>query len=165
MNIKLGLLLSLSLIAVIRLSAQAQNSVKMLEFEDFGCEELKLRTEKLLLEVANNPGSTGYIIGYDGRYRRFNRNSQSSRDFVYSLPRTNELTSRLDLIKKQLKFLLGTLPWNDKNYIFVNGGVREHLTIEYFVVPKGAKPPAPTPALKKIRHVPGRVRRLSLGDC
>ena len=161
MKIKVKFFIILILLAAVRLSAQTVSPIKVHEFEVFDCEELKLRTHNLLAEISKNPGSKGYIIGYDGEYRRFGRKSRSGLNYTYAPPRTNELKSRLDLIKKQLVFL----SVSPRNFVFIYGGVRKHLTIEYFVVPKEALSPKPTPTLKRIKHARGLVPQLTLGDC
>jgi hypothetical protein len=161
MTIKSLFLLALLLGSVASFYAQTNKPLKVSEFEDFGCEELKWVTHIFLVEIEKTPDSQGYIIGYDGKYRRYGGNSRSRSDYKYAFPRTNELRSRLDLIKKQLVFLNGS----SRNFVFLNGGIRKHLTMEYYVVPNGGSPPTPTPTRIRIRHIRGTVKRLSLGDC
>ena len=161
MKIRFEFTLLFLLLVVTRSSGQTAEPIKVYDFEEFGCEELKIRTFNLLKEIAKYPESRGYIIGYDGKYRRFNPHSSSTFDYKYAFPRIGELKSRLGLIKKQLVWFHAS----PRDFVFTNGGVRQHLTIEYFVVPKGAPTPKPTPTLKNIPHVRGVAPRPALSDC
>ncbi len=77
------------------------------------------------------------------------------------LPRIGKANSRIDLIKKHLKFLR----YSTKNIVFINGGFRENLTAEFWLVPRNAEPPKLTPTLKKIKHRKGKAPKLQMGDC
>ena len=137
------------------------NEVKMIHsFEEFGCEELKLKTHEFVNEIDRNSDAKGYVIIYEGKYRQHIPKTNYL-TFRYSLPRVGEADSRINLIKKQLLFF----NYPVKNIIFINGGFREKLTVEFFVVPKGAQPPKPAPILNKIRYKKGKAPKLYIGDC
>jgi hypothetical protein len=159
---KLEFLKGIFCIFVFALAAFAQtNGTKLVHsFEEFGCEELKLRTHEFVEEIDKSLDAKGYVIIYEGRYRQYiPKNNYST--FKYGLPRNGEANSRIKLIKKQLLFFKYPI----KDIVFINGGFREKLTVEFYVVPKDGEPPKPTPTLDKIRYKKGIAPKLTLGDC
>jgi hypothetical protein len=153
---RLKFLLIIFCLFVFNLSVLAQiNEPKKIDtFEEFDCEALKLKTFYLLEEIKKTPQSKGYVIIYDGKYKSYKQNSS---DFEYILPRINEVDTRIQLIKAQLQWL----DYPPRNVIFIKGGIREKLTVEYFVVPNGAETPKSTPTLKKIKHRKGKAPKIS----
>jgi len=131
---------------VVRMSAQSAETKKIDEFEDFGCEEVKARTENLYLQLIKTAGSHGYIIVYEGKIR-FSWPREH-----YLLPHIGEANSRIRAIKTYIDFLkISKFP-----VTILFGGYREHLEAEYFLVPPGGTTPTPLPTLKRIKHRKGR---------
>ena len=131
----------------VRMSAQSAETKKVDEFEDFGCESLKARTEELYRELIKDEGSRGYIIVYEGQYH------PSLTSDRYVLPRVGEANSRILAIRTHMKFLK-----IDRAPIKITfGGYREHLEVEYFLIPAGGANPKTSPTLKRIKHRKGRA--------
>lgn len=141
--------------------AQNNQARKIDEFKDFGCENLKARTDFFITEIIKTPKSKGYVIIYEGKFPAFNFDRNGKEVIRDVFPRIGEANSRIQLIKYHFKFL-GYPP---ENIIFVNGGFRENLTVEFWLVPKGAELPKLTPTLDKIRHIKGKPPKLHMGDC
>jgi len=139
-SVKISLVLLLVL--VVRSSGQSNPATKIDEFEDFGCEELKARTENLYLQLKEITGARGYIIVYEGRYRLGSR---------YQLPHVGEGNSRIRAIREHMTFLR----ISDAPIKIIFGGYREHLSAEYFIVPAGGAVPKPSPTLIRMKHRKG----------
>jgi hypothetical protein len=137
------------------LSVFAQGKTeKLFEFEEFDCESLKVKTFDFAEGLKKTPESKGYVIIYDGKYRKYKQNSG---DFDYVLPRLNEVDTRIQLIKDVFSFL----NYPPENIVFIKGGAREELSVEYFIVPRSAEIPKPTPNLDKIKHRKGKAPKIS----
>lgn len=141
--------------------AQTKEARKFDELEVYNCEDLKVRVFNFIAGIKNETGSKGYIVIYEGKYKAFSydKNGNSTSKFV--LPRIGEANSRLQLIKQHFEFL----GYSSKNIVFLNGGFRENLITEFWLVPEDAEQPKLTPTLKKIKHRKGKIPKLQMGDC
>ncbi len=142
------LILLISLSLVITVSAQNNTVRKVDNINSFICDDLKARVYNFATEIINVKYAKGYIIVYEGK-------------FDNNLPRKGEANSRIELIKKHFKFLR----YSTENIVFVNAGFRENLIAEFWLVPKNAEPPKPSPTLEKIKHRKGKAPKLQMGDC
>ena len=90
------------------------------------------RIERFSKQLEKERAGKAYIIYYQARitYKNFGWN----------------FGNRVDRINNQIKY-------NDRikveDVVTVNGGYRENNTVEFWIVPKNAEPPAPTPTLDK----------------
>ena len=136
MNKLLFGLFSLFLLAY-SVSAQSKEARKIDEFSfDIDCEESKSKVDLFGTELINNPGSTGYIVFYEGRiYPMPNGNK---------LPRRNEAKARANEFIKTYVIFRGI---GDKVKL-IDGGYREKYTIEFWIVPKEAGLPVLAPTVK-----------------
>lgn len=122
-------------------SAQ-KNSValKFDEFDDasniqfYPFEELTLsqRIERFIRQIKQERGIKVYLIYY--RARKEN-NLNSSKSSSWAVETSSEIR-----YKTKLK---------DEDIISIDGGYKERNTIEYWIVPKNAEPPKPTPSFDK----------------
>jgi len=114
------------------------------EFDEFGnicCDDEKARLDNFFIEVQNNPEMQWYIIFYGGRCHSYSY-CHSSR---LRIPRRRESEARAARLKP---YLVDTRGLESKRVVVVNGGYRELLMAELWIVPKGAKPPTPTPTVQ-----------------
>lgn len=110
------------------------------EFPSVAFDDDKARLDNLAIELQNNPGATGYIIGYAGRRSRAGVGDQmGTRAIDYLVNRRGISRSRL---------------------AYINGGHREDVTYEIWLVPQGAETPRPTPTLdpSQLRPAPAPRR-------
>ena len=136
-------------IFVLSISAQTNEARKIDSIDRFFCDELKDRINSFEIGINKEKNARGYIIVYEGKSGSV-------------LPRIGEANSRIDFMKKLLKILR----YSPKNIVFINGGYRENLTAEFWLVPQNTEPPKPTLTLKKIKHRKGKVPKVSLiSDC
>ena len=111
------------------------------EFPSVAHDDDKARLDNLAIELQNNPGSTGYIVTYAGRYSRAGEADRMGQRAVEYLTTTRGLSA--DRVR------------------FINGGYRDANTFELWLLPQGVTPPTPTPTLTpdQIRPAPRRTRR------
>ncbi|MGH9913815.1 MAG: hypothetical protein ACRD63_00845, partial [Pyrinomonadaceae bacterium] len=76
----------------------------------------------------NNPGAQGYIIAYGGR-----------------VGRAGEASARAERAKT---YLVGTRGVDAGRITTVDGGYRDALTVELWIVPTGAQAPEATPTVQ-----------------
>lgn len=88
----------------------------------------KARLDNFAIQLQNEPGSQGYIIAYAGRRAR-----------------TGEAQARADRAKD---YLVNTRGIDPGRIVTVDGGYREDLTVELWIVPQGATPPTASPTLQ-----------------
>jgi hypothetical protein len=98
------------------------------KFDEYGnvnFNDEKARLDNFAIQLQNNPSAQGYIIAYGGRRQR-----------------AGEAQARADRAKN---YLVNTRGIDAGRIVTVDGGNRENLTVELWVVPTGAQPPAATP--------------------
>ncbi len=123
------------------------------EYGDICSGDEKARLDNLAIELQNNPEFQVYVIFYGGR-------CYSSCGYDYPLhrprrPRKGEAEARAARIKP---YLANTRGLDPERIFVISGGHRESWTAELWIVPKGAKPPAPTPTVQPedIEYIKGR---------
>ena len=89
----------------------------------------KARLDNYAIQLQNEPGSQGYIIAYAGRRSR-----------------AGEAQARADRAKD---YLVNTRGIDPGRIVTVDGGFREDLTVELWIVPTGATPPTASPTLQQ----------------
>ena len=142
------------LIFPITVSSQTSNQAqKVDEFGITNCDDWMARSENLSSKMREDESSLGYIIYYGGRVNIQPYGSPHTR----RLPRRGEAFARAAAIKSRYVNSLGI---DGNRIMLLNGGYRENWTVELWLVPKGGRPPLPTPSLKEsvIRFRKGRVR-------
>jgi hypothetical protein len=92
------------------------------EYGPVSFEDEQVRLNRFVVELQNDPTAQGYLIGYGGRRGR-----------------DGEAQRRLDRARE---YLVNTLGVAGSRLVTIDGGFREELTVELFVVPQGAHPPA-----------------------
>jgi hypothetical protein len=113
------------------------------EFPSVAFDDDKARLDNLAIELQNNPGATGYVIGYAGRRSRAGVGDQMG--------------------TRAIDYLVNYRGISRSRLVYMNGGYREDVTYELWLVPQGAEPPRPTPTLdpSQVRPAPPtrRTRR------
>lgn len=107
------------------LRQDTKNPIKVDDFGRTGDCETGGRLDNFLIRVQENPDATGYIITYHGRN---------------ALPADYEVIAYERIIKNHLTFR----NQDASRFTFLNGGFREELSIELWLVPSGASEPTPT---------------------
>ncbi len=87
--------------------------------------------------MQNDPTSQGYLVCYGGRRGR-----------------TGEAQRRCDRAKD---YLVTTRGIDGSRVVTVDGGFREDLTVELWIVPSGATPPAASPTVDPSEVRPTRA--------
>jgi len=113
------------------------------EYGDICSGDEKARLDNLAIELQNNPDFQVHVIYYGGR-------CYSSCGYDYPLhrsrrPRKGEAEKRAARIKP---YLVNTRGLEPERVFVINGGHRESWTAELWIVPRGVKPPAPTPTIR-----------------
>ncbi|HEX3560994.1 MAG TPA: hypothetical protein VHU19_17465, partial [Pyrinomonadaceae bacterium] len=116
---------------------------KVDEYGNIRFNDEKARLDNFAIELQNDPTSQGYLICYGGRRGR-----------------AGEGQARCDRAKN---YLVTTRGIDASRVVTVDGGYREDLTVELWVVPSGATPPAASPTVDpsevKATAAPRRGRR------
>jgi hypothetical protein len=106
---------------------QQKNEPRLLEsFGKVSPDDGNAKVDYLSNEVINSTESRGYIIIYGGQFGK-----------------KGEVEAHIKAFK--VVFLFKNI--DEKTMVFVKGGFRKKFTIEFWVVPKGACPPYPTPTI------------------
>jgi len=121
---------------------------KVDEYGNIRFNDEKARLDNFAIELQNDPTSQGYLICYGGRRGR-----------------AGEAQARCDRAKN---YLVTTRGIDASRVVTVDGGYREDLTVELWVVPTGAQPPAASPTVDpsevKATAAPRRGRRRGHDD-
>lgn len=119
--------------------AENQTARKFDEFGSIACEDELARLDAFAIELQNDPRARGHIIIYGGRRGRRNEAKARSARMKFYLVRVRGLDSR--------------------RIATVDGGFREELSGELWLVRPGEPAPAPTPTVNaKDVRLRGRVR-------
>src|SRR4030095_6094287 len=97
-------------------------------------DDLKARLDNLAVELQNDPTTTTHIFAYGGRT---SPGGQADR-----------------LLKRAKDYLVSQRGIDTARIILANGGYREEDCVEVWIVPRGARPPQPTPTVQ-----PGDVKQ------
>lgn len=135
------ILLSLSLLLVLTgHSSAAAESKKIDEITNFNWEDLMARLDFYKIQLHNTPASSGYIIVYDAR-----------------LSRRGVAQGWMRCIKNYLVERGGI---DSKRIMIVDGGYREGITVEMWLVAPGDNQPNATPTVKSkdVKFRKGRLK-------
>jgi hypothetical protein len=113
------------------------------EYGNIRFNDEKARLDNYAIELQNNPGAQGYIIAYGGR-----------------VGRAGEAQRRADRARD---YLVNTRGIDSSRIVTVDGGYREELTVQLWIVPAGATPPTAEPSVDpsevRTTRAPARRRR------
>jgi hypothetical protein len=110
---------------------------KVDEYGNIRFNDEKARLDNFAIELQNDPTAQGYLVCYGGRTGR-----------------TGEAQRRCDRAKD---YLVTTRGLDASRVVTVDGGFREDLTVELWVVPSGATPPAASPTVDPSEVRPARA--------
>ncbi|MFN2455201.1 MAG: hypothetical protein ABR577_13365 [Pyrinomonadaceae bacterium] len=126
-------------------SSVAPPAVGPTKFDEYGnvnFNDEKARLDNYAIQLQNDPNTQGYIIAYGGRRGR-----------------TGEAQARADRAKN---YLVNTRGIDPGRIMTVDGGFREDLAVELWLVPQGATPPTASPTLQpgdvQTTNAPARRR-------
>ena len=144
-----------------------QGARKFDEMGEANCEDAKARLDHLAIELQNNPTDRAYIIFYGGKSYGDSVYSKKRRRYVNVrlLPQRGEAQTR---IRPWKPYLADSRGIDGSRIEVIDGGYREKPAVEFWIVPAGAKPPAPTPTLKEsdIKFRRGDPnKRVFFSDC
>jgi hypothetical protein len=117
----------------------APDARKVDEYGNIKFNDEKARLDNYAIELQNDPTAQGYLVCYGGRTGR-----------------TGEAQRRCDRAKN---YLVSTRGIDASRIVTVDGGFREELTVELWVVPSGANPPAASPTVDPSEVRPARAPR------
>ena len=112
---------------------------KVDEYGNIKFNDEKARLDNYAIELQNDPTAQGYLVCYGGRTGR-----------------TGEAQRRCDRAKN---YLVSTRGIDASRIVTVDGGFREELTVELWVVPSGATPPPNSPTVDPSEVRPARAPR------
>jgi hypothetical protein len=111
------------------------------EYGDIRFDDEKARLDNLAIELRNDPGAKGHIVGYGGRRAR-----------------VGEARRRIERAKN---YLVGSRKIAPERIVTMDGGYRENLTVELWVLPAeaGPLPVAPTVDPSEVTIIGTRPKR------
>lgn len=114
------------------------------KFDEYGnirFNDEKARLDNYAIQLQNEPGSQGYIIAYGGRRGA-----------------AGEAQARADRAKN---YLVNTRGIDAGRLVTLDGGYKEDLTVELWIVPTGANPPTASPTVdaSEVQIIKPRGRR------
>lgn len=142
-----SILASLSLLLVMAgASSAAVESRKIDEISNFNWEDLMARLDFYAIQLQTVPDSSGHLIIYDGRRSR-----------------RGEVQGWMDCVKN---YLVGRRGIDSDRIMIVNGGYREKMTVEMWLVPRGENSPQTTPTVKPkdVKMKKGRLKEKNWGS-
>lgn len=125
----------------ISLRLQNTPAEKIEEYTDYNCEDEMAVLDSYAVKIQSRPKSKAYIIVYGGQYRRRGEVAARMSRITYYL-RTNRMISA-------------------KRIRIVNGGYRQSLMVELWLIMPGEAIPRPTPSLRlrEVRFKRGRIEK------
>ncbi|MCD9187695.1 MAG: hypothetical protein LUM44_14845 [Pyrinomonadaceae bacterium] len=127
------LLLPMSVVAQSVINTESDLSEKTKKVDEFGqatdC-DLSARVDNLFIEINNTPNSKGYVILYKGKE---------------ILPANYDSNTYEKRIKQQIEFR----KYDPDRIVIIDGGFRETVTNEFFLVPENSEIPVPTETIEK----------------
>jgi hypothetical protein len=162
MKIIIPVILSL----VLSVSAFAQEAVtETQKIDEFGapsvrCCDFGARVDFAMITQRANPGSQVHVVYYSGRkYETTRRDRQGREKTVLINPMRNEYRD----FQKGFMIRAAFQKVDMTNFILVNGGYRERMAVEVWLVPAGAEPPKPLPTIdeKTVKFRKGTPRRFA----
>jgi hypothetical protein len=100
--------------------------LKLDEFSHLPYSDIAARMDSYFIQIANEPASTGYIVVYGGR--------QLNKKYVAA-------------VMKSLNQIMAFRKYDSTRVKIVDGGFREDMMVEVYLIPAGVEPPKPTPTL------------------
>ena len=137
---------------VFNISAQEKETRQVGKLSSYWqCEKVRMVVDSFLIELQNNPQSTGFIIVYEGKYSEqiYDKGKLKTRTY---LPRYGEAFYRTQIIRDHIKLRR----FSPDRVLFINGGFLQEHEIEFWIVPNGAELPKPNPTLDKIEYRKGK---------
>jgi hypothetical protein len=162
--------LSLILLCFFVFTHTAFAQMQARKYDEMGqlyCDDAKSRLDFFAIQLQQEPGAKGYIIFYGGQnYLRGVYNRKAKRYLeVKLLPIRGEAQLRIAPLKP---YLINNRGIEESQIEVIDGGYRQEFTIEFWIVPSGAKPPLPLPTLKEteIKFRKGKINlREYFSDC
>ena len=155
------IILPIILSFVLSASAFSQGAItetqKIDEFGHIFCCDFGARVDNTNITQRANPGSQIYVIYYSARKHEITRrDKQGVEKMVLRNPVRNEFRDFERGFLKRAAFQ--RFDW--KNFSIVNGGYRERMSVEIWLVPAGAEPPKLLPTIdeKTVRFRKGSTR-------
>ena len=156
---KATLLLIIFCLFTLSAFAQTKEVWKVDEFLHITCEDLKARLDYFAIAINEEPKSIGYAVIYEGRYSKNIYDRKGNAIPKKILPTFGESVSFTQLMQK---YIFKFRRFSQEKLIFIDGGFRENFTVEFWLVPDGAKLPKPTPTLETMKYRKGAPLKI---DC
>lgn len=149
--------LSIVLALFVSYSLFSQEAQKVDELPNSSCADITIRSSHFFDEIKKREDSKGYIIVYNGKLLKplYNKENKSIQ------PHFDEAKAEINNIKSRINFF----KFDAKKLVFVEGGLRENFTIEFWIVPNNANSPNLTPTLKKMKFRKGKPKGFCVICC
>jgi len=138
--------------------AVSQNAEKFDEFEETPCDEYLGRMDSAFANAHENPNTALYILIYEGKERSWSRRKNQ---IEWVFPTRRSVATKISSMKRYIN--LRKFPIDRVRII--RAGFRKHLSLEIWLVPRGAEPPKATPTLAKMKYRKGKAEGFCLWCC
>ena len=123
------------------LTIAAQEKPQALKFDEFDDSSQGFFTYSSIDQLTFRQRSERYI-------KQLKKAHDAMAHIIYYQARVGDENTRNELIS-QLSEMQRTVQYNEVDAVTIDGGYREKYTVEFWIVPKNAEPPAPTPTIDK----------------
>lgn len=128
----------------------AQDVTKIVEIKNTPCDEYLAEMDNTMIVSNYNPTAKIYVLVYEGREREYN---YIKKGYEVLYPIKGSAEAKIESIKKYHS----VRKFSGDNFVFIKAGFRENSSAEFWLVPEGAKPPEPEPAVKEFKYRKGRA--------
>lgn len=132
--------------------AQDKKAKQIDEFTRISCGDFMARMDAILSELQDSPDSKIYVVFYGGRYRKqslWSKKTKSLDKIRLKYPHREDGLNWAKSIPLYLtsEFVYETKALMSDKIVLINGGFREDMQVEIWLVPKDAESPKPTPTI------------------
>ena len=136
------------------ISAQTDEAKQIDEFGIPPCGDMLARSDWIYSNLQSSPDSKIYVIYYGGRFRKeriWDKRTKSYNKIQLEYPHRDDALNRAKAIPFYLttEKSFSTVERNtlkDK-VVLINGGFRQNIEMEIWIVPQNAAPPKPSPTV------------------
>lgn len=139
-------------------AATAQTAIKIDEFENLNCDEYLGRMDVTFAEASKDKSSSLLMLIYEGKEPEYNA-GKNRIEIVSS--KFGSAEAKFRSIKKYMSYRKFPV----KRASFINGGFRERMTVEIWLIPSGAPLPKLSPTLTRMRYRKGGARGFCTDCC
>ena len=134
-------------------SAQEKEARQIDEFGILPCGDMLSRLHWIYTESQNSPDSKIYVVYYGGRFRKTifwdqkNKSNKIQLKYPHQEDALNQAKSIPLYLTTEERYPAAIRDSLKNKIVLINGGFRQNIQMEIWIVPKDAAPPKPMPTI------------------